>query len=142
MGKILVTKERELGPKHLDIVGSLEDVAKLYHTRWVFCDAGRFSETEKLYKSAFAIRKRALDPNHPDIARSLDCLGDLYSYYWEDKRAANFDERALLIWKRALGLYHPKIAISLLKFAQHYSNIGTHGKPEETKRFCIIMEAL
>ncbi len=37
--KFLVTTETELGPKHLDIVGSLEDLAKLYHTRWVFSDA-------------------------------------------------------------------------------------------------------
>ena len=48
--KTLVTKEGELGPKHLDIVGRLEDVAKLYHTRWVFPTLGGFPKPRNLIR--------------------------------------------------------------------------------------------
>jgi hypothetical protein len=63
----LAIQEKALGPGHPAMATSLNNLAALY------CDQGRYAQTEPLYQRALAITEKARGPEHPDAAIS-QCL--------------------------------------------------------------------
>ena len=55
----LAIREKALGPDHLDVAQSLDNLAQVYR------EQGRYAEAEPLYKRSLAIREKALGPDHP-----------------------------------------------------------------------------
>jgi CHAT domain-containing protein len=70
----LAIREKALGPDHLDVANSLNNLALLYQTQ-----GGRYADAEALYQRTLAIFEKALGPDHPDVATSLNNLALLYS---------------------------------------------------------------
>ena len=65
--------EKALGPEHLHVGMSLNNLAELYQA------AGPLSpRPSRLYKRSLAIREKALGPEHPDVGTSLNNLAVLY----------------------------------------------------------------
>src|SRR5262245_27203191 len=62
----LAIREKELGPLHLDVAASRDNLAKLYFDEYLYAMA------EPLYTQALAIRERILGKEHPDLAKSLN----------------------------------------------------------------------
>ena len=74
--QILVIREKQLGPEHLDIATSLNKLALLYRA------GGRYGEAEPLYRRSLAIREKVLGPGHPDTATILNNLGRPRPFAW------------------------------------------------------------
>lgn len=54
-------REKELGPDHVDVAASLNNIAVLLKT------SGQFEEAEEMYNRSIAIKENALGPNHPQV---------------------------------------------------------------------------
>ena len=58
----LKVAEDNVGPNHLDVATSLNNLAELYKTQ------GHYAKAEPLYKRALSIEEKALGPDHPSVA--------------------------------------------------------------------------
>jgi len=58
---VLDIREKELGPDHVDVAASLNNIAVLLKT------SGQFEEAEEMYNRSIAIKEKALGPNHPQV---------------------------------------------------------------------------
>ena len=96
----LAIHEKALGPEHLDVGASLNNLAVLYY------DLGAYQKAEPLFKRALAIREKALGPDHPDVADSLNNLAELYDALGDYAKAEPLYKRALAIYEKALGPDH------------------------------------
>ena len=94
----LEIKEKQLGPDHPDVAGSLNNLAILY------ADQGRYAEAEPLYRRSLKIREAKLGPDHPDVAASLNNLAILYQSQGRYAEAEPLYRRSLKIReKRSSG---------------------------------------
>lgn len=59
--QVLDIREKELGPDHVDVAASLNNIAVLLKT------SGQFEEAEEMYNRSIAIKENALGPNHPQV---------------------------------------------------------------------------
>jgi tetratricopeptide (TPR) repeat protein/transcriptional regulator with XRE-family HTH domain len=122
--RALAIGERTLGPDHLDVAQSLNNLALNCTFR------GRHTEARRLHGRALAIRERALGPDHPDVAESLNNLASLHVDRGRYADARPLYERALAIWKRALGPSDPAVAISLNNLGCTSEHQGRYGEAE------------
>lgn len=65
-------REHVLGPNHLDLAQSLNNLAALYNDRKMYAKA------EPLYERALKIRQQHLNSEHPSIASVITHLALLY----------------------------------------------------------------
>ena len=61
MRQVLGMRERTLGPDHLEVAASLNNIAVLLKMM------SRYEEAEQLYKRSIAIKEKALGPAHPQV---------------------------------------------------------------------------
>ena len=59
--QVLEMRERTLGPDHLEVAASLNNIAVLLKMM------GRYDEAEQLYKRSISIKEKALGPAHPQV---------------------------------------------------------------------------
>src|SRR5581483_3397229 len=70
--RALTVAERALGPDHLDVAHSLNDLAVVH---WY---QGRYAEAQELNERALTIRERMLGADHPLVAKSANTLAIIY----------------------------------------------------------------
>jgi CHAT domain-containing protein/tetratricopeptide (TPR) repeat protein len=126
--QILVIREKQLGPEHLDIATSLNKLALLYRAE------GRYGEAEPLYRRSLAIREKLLGPGHPDTATILNNLGRLLESQGRFGEAEFYYKRTLAIYENVLGPWHASTAISLNNLAALYDS---QGRKTEAERLYI-----
>jgi tetratricopeptide (TPR) repeat protein len=122
--RALAIREKALGPEHLDLANSLNNLAELY---WV---QGQYAKAEPLHHRALAIREKALGPEHPDVANSLNGLAGLYRIQGKYAKAEPLYHRSLAIRERALGSEHPAVGGSLNSLAELYYAQGQYARAE------------
>ena len=66
--QVLDIREKELGPDHVDVAASLNNIAVLLKT------SGQFEEAEEMYNRSIAIKENALGPNHPQVPLQPLCI--------------------------------------------------------------------
>ena len=87
----LKVAEDNVGPNHIDVATSLNNLAGLYDTQ------GNYAKAEPLYKRALSIDEKALGPDHPSVATTLDNLAGLYRSTNRSEEAKKLEERAARI---------------------------------------------
>jgi tetratricopeptide (TPR) repeat protein len=121
---------------------------------------GKLGESENLYKRALEIDEAALGPNHPALAVTLNNLADLYAAQGRhqdadvlDRRAARIrqmslasDEldistyrQALVLDEKALGSWHPDVAVDLNSLADEYRAVGRYQEAEQLYRRALAI---
>ena len=135
--QVLDIREKELGPDHVDVAASLNNIAVLLKT------SGQFEEAEEMYNRSIAIKENALGPNHPQVLLLPVLLAYLQSlsegawlacatvsavlqqrHYAQQKKTA----RMLLVWKSMLHtwlhmlrrLVHCKTHVYRKMFVPHH----------------------
>jgi tetratricopeptide (TPR) repeat protein len=126
--------EAELGPEHLDVATSLNNLAALLD------DQGRYAEAEPLYRRALTIREKALGPEHPDVAESLDDLALLLKEQGRYAEAEPLFRRALAIDEKALGPEHPDLATDLNNLAELLRAQGKYAEAEPLFRRALAID--
>lgn len=101
--RLLESQEKALGPAHLDVAISLNNLGELYKSQ------GRYSEAEPLYQRSISILEKALGPEHPDGAVFLINLADLKFRQGHYAMAESFYKRSIAIRETALGAEHSDV---------------------------------
>ena len=114
----LAIRKKVLGPGHLDVASSLNNLAVLYK------DQGRYAEAEKLFQRSQTITEKAVGPEHPDMARNLNNLALLYRILGRHAEAEPLFQRALTIAEKTSGPEHPHVATSLENYADLLRETG------------------
>ena len=70
--QVLDIREKELGPDHVDVAASLNNIAVLLKT------SGQFEEAEEMYNRSIAIKEKALGPNHPQVRLGVGITQDYH----------------------------------------------------------------
>ena len=67
--KALNLAEEYVGPDHLDVATSLNNLACIYQAQ------GQYAKTEPLLRRSLVIRENEFGPDHPNVAHGLNNLG-------------------------------------------------------------------
>jgi CHAT domain-containing protein/Tfp pilus assembly protein PilF len=133
--EVLAIREEALGPDHLDVATSLNNLAGLYQQQ------GRYAEAEPLYKRSLTIREKARGPDHPDLATTLNNLALLYNDQGRYAEAEPLFKRSLVIDEKVFGPDHPVVAADLNNLAGLYLEQGRYAAAEPLlKRSLAIRE--
>lgn len=92
----LTLREKALGPDHLDVASSMNNLARLYK------EQGMYARAKPLYIRALAIDERMLGPSHPSVADTLGYLATLYQAQGAYDRAEPLLARAARIREQQL----------------------------------------
>jgi Tfp pilus assembly protein PilF len=113
-----------LGDRHLDVAGSLNNLAALCYAQ------GRYAEAEPLYQQALELKRELLGHRHPDVALSLNNLAALYRAQGRYAEAEPLYQQALELRRELLGERHPDVAQSLNNLAGLYQSQGRYEEAE------------
>jgi CHAT domain-containing protein len=122
--RALEIRQRVLGPEHLYVAQSLNNLAHIH------LDKGAYAKAEPLFIRALGIRERALGPEHPDVAETLNRLAILYLNQGGYAKGEPLYLRVLSIREKALGPEHPLVAGSLNNLGVLYRNKGDYARAE------------
>jgi len=120
----LKIRKNRLGPDHLKVATSLNNLASLYESM------GAYGKAKPLYKNALAITKARLGPGHPKVATSLNNLALLYQSMGAYDKAEPLYRQALAIDKKEPGKNSLSMATHLNNLAGLYEAMGAYGKAE------------
>jgi tetratricopeptide (TPR) repeat protein len=116
--RALAIRQARLGPDHLDVAQSLNDLGR------VLRELGELPAARDAHRRALAVREARLGPDHLDVADSVANLavvaGNLGE--WSAARAAH--ERALAVREARLGPDHPLVAQSLSPLGNVLRELG------------------
>ncbi len=108
----LAVAEPVLGPDHIAVLTTLEQLGNVLRAQ------GSFADARKQFERVLAARERIDGPDHPDVAAAIDDLGNESRTEGKLDDAKRLYDRALAIRIAALGADHPAVAGS-------YNNLGT-----------------
>jgi len=120
----LRTSEQELGPQHLELAYSLNDLGALYAQR------GKYVEAETLYQRALRIREQTLGPEHLLVTSPLTGLANIYDTLGRDVEAESLYLRVLGISKQKLSPENPDMAYPFHNLGNHYVRQGKYEEAE------------
>jgi tetratricopeptide (TPR) repeat protein len=126
--RALKIKEMLLGPEHLDVAQSLNNLAELLR------EQGNYREAESLHRHALEIRENQLGIDHSDVAQSLNNQAVLQLNQGKYTEAEQLLCRALEILEKQLGLDHLSVAISLNNLAASLRAQGKYGEADPLYR--------
>ncbi len=112
--------EKVLGPEHLLVANSLNDLGSLYLAM------GDYAPAAPLYQRSRMILEKLLGSEHPSVANSINNLASLYQTQGDYARATPLYQRALVILEKALGPEHSSVANSLSNLASLYRAQGDY----------------
>lgn len=102
--RALAIREEALGPDHVDVGTSLNDLAAVLQKQ------GHFLESNDLSLRALRIRENALGREHEDVASTLNNLAVLAKVLGRYEEVRPLYERALAIREKVNGVDHPETA--------------------------------
>lgn len=120
--EMLQMLETRLGPKHLAVATTLNNLAELYF------NIGNYDKALPLFQRAFDIHEKILGPKCPIFGSTLNRFGLLYHYMGDYDKALPLYQRALDIYENMLGPQHPVVATTLNNIAGVYVKIGDYKK--------------
>ncbi len=129
----LTIYEQVLGPEHLDVATTLNELAEIQRKQ------GWYNEALPLYRRALTIREQVLGSEHPDVATSLNNLARPYQHLRQFTEAEPLYKRALAIRKQALGLNHPDTAQSLNDLATLYKEQDRYTQAEQLFKQALLI---
>lgn len=133
--RALAIREKALGPDHVDVARTLNDLGGFYRT------LTRHREAEQMIRRALAIREKALGMEDADVAQTVNDLGDVYYTLGQYALAESLFKRAIAIREKVLGPNDPYIAESLVNLGALYNDLGRYGDAEAiAKRAIAIWE--
>jgi tetratricopeptide (TPR) repeat protein len=120
--------EEMLGPKHLDTLGAVYNLARVYWSQ------GRYEEAERLYQRALEGWEETLGPKHPETLRTVQNLAIVYWSQGRYEEAERLYRRALDRWEEMLGPKHPDTLGTVEGLAGVYRGQGRYKEAERLYR--------
>jgi CHAT domain-containing protein/Tfp pilus assembly protein PilF len=131
--RALEIRRKELGPEHLDVAQSMNNLGNIYYYK------GEYEKAELLYQDSLALRKKMLGPEHHQVAASLNNLALIYYDQGDYEKAEQIHQRVLAILEKTLGAEHPQVANSLNNLAISYRAKGDYDKAESIQQRVLLI---
>ena len=122
----LTFKLQELGPEHVNVATSYNDLALIYQ------DLGDFERAKEYQQRALDIQVDKLGPEHVNVAKSYNDLALIYQDLGDFERAKEYQQRALDIQVDKLGPEDVDVATSYNNLASIYHDLCDF---EQAKRY-------
>ncbi|MFA6560754.1 MAG: tetratricopeptide repeat protein [Verrucomicrobiia bacterium] len=129
--RVLELREKTVGPEHLLVALSCQNLSVLYMKMCDFAKAKSFRERQ------LAILEKNLGSEHPSIAEYVGELAMLNTEMGDYGKAESLYQRALEMIEKTSGLEHPHTAHSLLQQGKFYLKTGNYSKAK-----AILLRAL
>jgi serine/threonine protein kinase/tetratricopeptide (TPR) repeat protein len=97
----------------------------------------RFTDSEKVFADAIAVRERSGAREQPELASILSGMGNSLNEQGRHREARTYYERAIAVWERTLGSDHPQIAIPFNNLGNSLADQGEHAEAERFYRRAI-----
>ena len=120
--RALAIQERALGPDHLHVAQTINDVALLYNK------LGIHAKALLLSKRALAISERTLGPDHPDVVQLWANVALVHADDEHYSQTLSLLDSTLPRLERTLGPDHPDLAKYLYNVAMACRAQGDYGK--------------
>jgi len=118
--RIIPEQERLVGPNHLDLATSFNNLGNAYYR------LGKHEDAQPNYERALAIDEATLGAEHPWVADKLGNLGLILQARGKHREALALDERALAIQEATLRPDHPAVATTLNNLAVVHQSLGDY----------------
>ncbi|PZD73692.1 Photosystem I assembly protein Ycf3 [Acaryochloris thomasi RCC1774] len=122
--RVLKLRENVLGPRHILVATSLNNLALLYS------DQGQYERAISLFQRSIQVSEALLGAYHPKVAVSLNNLAGVYFDIGDYTQAKSLFQRTIGIYEQALGPEHLRIAASLSNLAVLQTELGNNGQAE------------
>ncbi|KAK6364242.1 hypothetical protein LTS17_012413 [Exophiala oligosperma] len=116
--RVLVGKEKVLGPDHVSTLETAFNLGRLYR------DQSEFSMAEQAFKRALSGNERARGNDHISTLNTIHCLGALYHDQGKVDLAEESYLRALAGKEKILGLEHPLTLVTVNNLGRTYRSQG------------------
>ena len=123
--KILEIEEREFGPDHVEVAGTLVNLGNEYGS------LGDDAKRRDLLERALAIQEREYGRDHAKVARMLKNLGNAHGALGNAAKRRDLLERALAIEEREYGRDHFMVASTLGFLGDTYGDLGDYAKARD-----------
>jgi len=117
-------REQTLGPDHLDVASSLNELAGLY------LDQGQYVRAEPLFQRALQIREQTLGPDHALVARALNNLALLSWLQGRYTEAEPLYQRAMQIEEQTPSADPTMRTLLCSNLAHLYQDQGRYAEAE------------
>ena len=114
---VLEQQRRTLGEEHPDTLGSMHNLASVYHL------TGCINEAASLYEQTVAIKRRVLGDEHPGTQMSMRNLALTYSGLGRSQEGVTLQERVLAARRRVLGDEHLLTLQEMTNLAGFYAGL-------------------
>jgi tetratricopeptide (TPR) repeat protein len=131
--RALAIREARLGPDHLEVAQSLNDLGS------VLRELGELATARTHLERALAIREAQLGPDHPDVADSVANLGLVLGNQGELAAARDAHQRALAIRQARLGPDHARVGQSLSNLGFVLRELGESLAAREVLEHALII---
>lgn len=126
--RVLEIRQRELGPRHLQVADTLDDLGMVEEI------AGRYDAAAPLLEHALELREELAGPGSEEVADSLSHLGILHLDRGRHVQAEPYLRRALEIREALLEPLHPEIPRALNGVALALAGQGRNEEAIEVHR--------
>ena len=123
--KVLETRYRILGVKHLDTIRAMASLASTNR------DLGKYTEAEKLEIQVLESRNRILGVEHPDTMRAMANLATTYHDLGKYTEAETLKIEVLDARNRILGVEHPDTMRAMANLAATYHDLEKYTEAEK-----------
>jgi tetratricopeptide (TPR) repeat protein len=126
--QLLLLRDLELGPEHLDTLTAVDHLAELLYYQ------GDYAAAEPLWRRTFEARERLLGPDHPGTLELGNNLAVLLESKHDYEAAELLHRRILERKERVLGSEHASTQYSVNGLAKVLSNQGDYAAAEPLYR--------
>ena len=130
----LTFKLQELGPEHVDVATSYNNLALIYQ------DLGDFEQAKEYQQRALDIQVDKLGPEHVNVATSYNNLASIYQDLGDFEQAKENQQLALDIQLDELGPEHVNVATSYSNLALIYRDLGDFEQAKEYQQRALDIE--
>ncbi|CAH3177319.1 unnamed protein product, partial [Porites lobata] len=130
----LTFRLQELGPDHVNVATSYDNLALIY------TDLGDFEQAKEYQQRALDIELDKLGPEHVNVARSYNNLASIYTDLGDFEQAKEYQQRALDIQVDKLGPEHVDVARSYNNLALIYTDLGDFEQAKEYQQRALDIE--
>ena len=124
----------KLGPEHVNVATSYNNLASIYH------DLGDFEQAKRYQQRALDIKLDKLGPEHVDVATSYNDLALIYHDLGDFEQAKEYLQRALDIDLDKLGPEHVNVATSYSNLALIYQDLRHFEQAKEYQQRALDIE--
>jgi len=116
--RALKIEEKALGPDHLEVAKSLNNLAELLR------DQGKHGEAMPLFKQSLKVLEKVLGPDHHYVATILRNIAVSSMLLGQCDEALKDIKRAVVIFERSVGPEHPNTKEAREKYISLEQSMG------------------